>query len=128
VVLRRRYGCTEYCQDPTLVKDEDEGQACSDCITNSATPDAQACQQCMIATKGLEGTDRTDRRAECFTWGEGRWDWEGGCLTFSPPHCCCCCWWYAPSCATIRFRPSRSLDALLPPPSLDACRSIEEGG
>ncbi|GAX83950.1 hypothetical protein CEUSTIGMA_g11374.t1, partial [Chlamydomonas eustigma] len=62
----KRYACSEYCQDPSLVYTKAEGKACSSCVTNANVTNTWGCQNCMISTTH-GGVVDIDARAACFS-------------------------------------------------------------
>jgi hypothetical protein len=57
-----KYGCHDYCQDPNIVLNQQQGDDCSECISNAAilAGDVHGCKTCMTAT------DDTESRRVCF--------------------------------------------------------------
>lgn len=58
--LNKKYGCTEYCQDPKLVSGVVQGEACATCVAHPLVADPSGCKMCMTAT-----ADNT-KRDICF--------------------------------------------------------------
>lgn len=58
--LNKKYGCTEYCQNPDLVSDEVQGEACATCVAHPLVADPSGCKMCM------EASDDNNVRGICY--------------------------------------------------------------
>lgn len=82
--LNKKYACTQYCQDPALVKSQDQGQQCAVCVVNPLVSNPWGCQNCMVVT-----SDEASRRRcfQCVQAPNGQFDshaWGcGQCAQFT---------------------------------------------